>query len=181
MSPLFEGKDKNKLIEKCDALYAWHKDTIYRMALGAVGGDKEWALSLVEQCMVIACKNADKFDDEKSDRSKSVLTGILQGLINEIYLEAWQKMGPREEDKKISVNKKDRFDVDQVLIRNELTADLAKYVGKLTNTDKELIFLRFFMGFTDEEISKRFAIDLEETEKRVFLAKQKIAKMMMEG
>ena len=181
MPQLSGSKGKNKSIEKCDALYVWHKDVIYRMALSAVGGDREWALALLEKCMITACENIDKFFDEKPERSGAIMAAILQSLINEIYLEVWQKMGLVDKDKKGVVSKKDRFDVDQILIRNELTAHLAKYVGKLTNAEKELIFLRFFIGFTDEEISGRYKIGLDETEKRIFLAKQKIAKMMMEG
>jgi len=180
MSPLFKNNEKNKSIEKCDALYVWHKDVIYKMALDAVGGDKEWALNLLEQCMVIACENIDIFDDERSDKSGSVLTAILQGLISEIYLEAWQKMGANDKSGKMFVNKKDKFDVNQILIRNELTADLAKYVEKLTNSDKQLIFKRFFMGFSEEEMARRYGNDLQETENKTFLVKQKIAKMMKE-
>jgi len=181
MSLFFGNNGKNKSIEKCDALYAWHKDVIYRMALGAVGGNKEWALNLLEECMMTACENIDKFDNEKSDKSSSIMTAILQSRINEIYSETWEKMGLRNKNDKIPVSQKDRFDVNQILRRNELTAGLAKYVEKLTNFEKELIFTRFFMGFSEEEVARHFGNDLEETEKNIFLVKQKIAKMMMEG
>ena len=181
MSSLSGSKEKNKLIEKCDALYVWHKDVIYRMALEAVGGNKQWALDLLEQCMVTACENIDKIEDERSDKTSSILTGILQSLINNIFLEAWQKMEPPDKNKKASITKKDRLDVDQILIRNELTVGLAKYVEKLTNYDKELIFTRFFMGFSEEEVAKRYGKDLEEMEDMIFLVKQKIATMMREG
>jgi len=182
MSPLFEGNEKNKWIEKCDALYAWHKDVIYRMALDAVGGDRSWALDLLEKCMMVAWEHIEIFEDERSDKSGAILTAILQGLIGEIYLEAWQKMGILDQntDVKAFVNKKDQFDVDQILRRNELTADLAKYVDKLTNADKELIFARFFMGFSEAQIAVRDGSSSEETRNKIFLVKQKIAKMMKE-
>jgi RNA polymerase sigma factor (sigma-70 family) len=181
MSFLFKGNEENKSIEKCDALYAWHKDAIYRMALGAVGGDKEWALNLLEECMTIVCENIDKFDDERSDKSSSIMTAIMQSLISKIYLEVWRKMQLHSKGDRITVTRQDRFHVNQVLIRNELTAGLAKYVEKLTNSDKELVFMRFFMGFSEKEVAKHFGDDLEETEKKIFLVKQKLAKMVIEG
>ena len=183
MPPLMVSQGKGKLIDKCDALYVWHKDAIFRMALDAVCGDKAWALRLLEECMVTAYNNIERFGDENSDESKSKMVAILQSLINRIYLEIWQKMELSdfyEEYKKNSATKKERFDVDQILIRNELTAELAKYVEKLTNDDKELIFMRFFMGMTVEELSKHFGNSPDETEKRVFLVKRKIARMMTE-
>ena len=171
---------KNSLIDKCDALYLWHKDVIYRMALSAVGGDKAWALDILENCMLTAYDNIDKFDDEKSENSKSMMTAILQSNINAIYLELLEKMGLYEDAGKAPAGKKDKFDVSQILIRNNLTADLAKYVEKLTNVERELVFMRYFMGIPPDEISKRRGGSREETEKRIFLVKQKIAKMMTE-
>ena len=170
---------KNKLIDKCDALYVWHKDAIFRMAYAAVGADKEWALKLLEDCMIETCANIDRFGAENSDDSKSKMTAILQRMINKIYLEAWRKIGLGDEHKGISISQKDRFDVDQVLIRNNYTAELARYVEKLTNADKEFIFMRFYMGYTADELSKQYGCSPEEIDKRTFLVKQKIAKMIM--
>ena len=180
--PPFRGRrTKSDFVEKCDALYIWHKDIIYRMALAAVGGDKKWALSILENCMLIAYDNIDKFDNEKSERSKSIMVAILQNLINSIYMEVWDKMGLHDDFLGTSASPRDRFDVDQILIRNELTADLAKYVEHLTNSDKEIIFLRFFMGLSMEEISEQFGISQKEVEKKIFIVKQKIARMIKEG
>ena len=171
---------KEKLIDKCDALYVWHKEAIYRMAHDAVGGDKAWALRVLEECMFTAYRFLDKFENPGSEDSKSKMTAILQILINRIYSEVWQKMGVSGENRKFTVTNKERFDVNQILIRNDLTADLAKYVEKLTNADKELIYLRYFMGFTEEELSSYYENSVDDIEKMIFLVKQKIAKMMTE-
>lgn len=180
MSPLTVNQGKGKLIDKCDALYVWHKEAIFRMALDAVGGDKDWALRLLEECMFTAYRYLDKFGVHGSDDSKSKMAAILQLLIDRAYSDVWKKLGVYGEYRKINVSNKDRFDVDQILIRNELTADLAKYVERMTNADKELVYLRYFMGFTEEELSKHYGDSMEEIENRIFLAKQKIAKMMTE-
>jgi len=182
-----EMHGKGKLIDKCDALYVWHKDAIFSLALDAVGGNKEWALALLEECMLTAYKNIDKFGDEKSAETKSTMVAMLQSGINEIYGDVWRKLEAESrncekkvENLKVYYSKKDRADVDQILIRNELTAGLAKYVEQLTNDDKELIFLRFFVGFSGEELAKHFGVAPDEAEDRIFVLKQKIAKMMME-
>ena len=169
---------KEKLIDKCDALYVWHKEAVYRMAHDAVGGDKAWALKVLEECMLTAYRYLDKFETPGSDDSKSKMTAILRILIDKIYSEVWYKMGICGEYRKITVTNKDRFDVNQILIRNELTADLAKYVEKLTNADKELIYLRYFMGFTEGELALHYENSVDEIGKMIFLVKQKIAKMM---
>ena len=181
MSSLFGSKGKNRSIEKCDALYTWHKDVLYRMALDAVGGDREWALSLLEQCVIIACENIDKFEDERSDKSASIMTAILQKLINEIYSEVWQKMEPKNKVKRGVASPKDKFDVNQVLIRNAFTAGVTKHLERLTNSDKKFIFMRFFMGFDEKEVADYFKEDEDDVEKMVFEVKQKISKMIVEG
>jgi len=173
------SQGKNKLIDKCDALYVWHKDAIYRMAFDAVGNDKEWALNLLGECMMEACANVEKFDVENSDESKSKITAILHSRINKIYHEAWQKMDADNGTKNVNVTQKEKFDVDQILTRNESKSELAKYVESLSNEDRELIFMRYFMGFTPEDLSKQCQSSPEEIEKRIFLVKQKISKMIM--
>ncbi|MCL1809356.1 MAG: sigma-70 family RNA polymerase sigma factor [Clostridiales bacterium] len=172
---------KSKFVEKCDALYVWHKDPLFRMALGAVGGDRIWALALLEKTMTTAYRSIDKFDSEKSERTKSIMTAILQSLINEIFLETWEKMGLTGEQAELPASLKDRFDVDQILIRNEFTAELAKYVEKLANTDRDIVFMRYFAGFPEEEIAHHLGCSLEDAESRVFKVKQKIAAMIKEG
>lgn len=167
------------MIDKCDALYVWHKDAMFSMAFNASGGDKEWALKLLEDCMKDVCANVEKFGAENSDESKSKVTAILKSRIERVYLEVWRKIGCVDKLENVNVTQKDRFDVDQILIRNEFSAGLAKYVGRLTSAEKMLVFMRYFMGFTAEELSKQYESSPEEIEKRIFLIKQKIAKMMM--
>jgi len=171
---------KDKLIDKCDALYILHKDAIYRMAFSAVGGNKEWALKLLEECMIAVCENIEKFGDEKSLDSKAKMVAILLSLINKIYAEVWQKMGVFEEAKVTNVSQKERFDVDQILIRNELTTVPTKYVEKLTNAEKELVFMRFFMGLSLEELSKQYKATPDEIEKKIFMVKKRIVNMIKE-
>jgi len=174
---------RGKLIDKCDALYVWHKDAIFRLALDAVGGDKAWALALLEECMMEAYRDIQRFGDERSAETKSILVAVLNGIVGGIYSDVWEKLNvgePKGAGRKSVISKKEKADVDQILIRNELNAELAKYVEKLTNAEKEFIFLRFFMGYTEDEISKRFEMAPDETERRIFVLKQKIAKMMIE-
>jgi len=180
MSIFASRREKRDLIDKCDALYVWHKDVIYNMALAAVGGDRDMALGIVEECMITAYNHIDKFRDEKSEESKSKIIAIYNGVLNRIFSEVQQKMGLREDYKGVSASEKDRLDTDQVLIRNEVTAGLVKYVDKLRNDEKEWIFLRFYMGLTNEELSNHFGVTLEETEKKIFFIKHKIARMMLE-
>ena len=171
---------KSDLIDKCDALYVWHKDTIYAMALKAVGGDEDWALEILTECMLAAYRNIDKFHSEKSEDTKSAMMAAYIGVMNKIYGGVQRKMGLLSDYQKVSVTAKDEFDVDQVLIRNEVAAGLMKYVGSLKNDEKEFIFLRFFMGLSEEEAAAHFGITPEESRKKAFFIKQKIAKMMME-
>jgi len=172
--------EKSSLIDKCDAVYVWHKDVIYSMAHRAVGGDELWALGIVEECMTTVCKNIDKFHDEKTEGAKAMMIAVYYGVMDKIYSGVQRKMGLRADQNKVSVTSKDEHDVNQVLIRNEGTAGLMKYVENLKNDEKEFIFLRFFMGLTDEEAALHFGITPDEAAKRLFLIKQKIAKMMME-
>ena len=173
---------KNARIDHCDALYIWHKDPVYRMALRAVGGDREWALALLESCMARATRYLDKFDaDARSERSRSIITAIFQSEINEIYERAWRGIGLSDGYKNPRETKKDKFDVNQILIRNELSAGLAQYVERLTRKEKELVFFRYFVGLTEEELRARFQCEAEELRGRLFLIKQKLSKMIVEG
>lgn len=173
--------NKNELISRCDALYIWHKEPIYRMALKAVGGDQEWALEILDTCMMTAYQYIDKFDDIKSERSKSIMAAIFLSILDDIYRTAKEQMGIAEEFRSPMITKKEKLDIDQVLIRNDLSAELIKYVEKLTHKERELVFFRFFVGLNEEEVSEHFHIGLEEMKDRLFLVKQKISNMMIEG
>ena len=180
MSPQTNSRRKDNLIDKCDALYIWHKDAIYRIAFSAVGGNKEWALKLLEECMITACRNIERFGDEKSADSKAKMVAILYSLINKIYADVWQKIGLYDESLPTGFTEKERFDVDQIIIRNQHTVRLAKYAGQLTNTDKELIFMRYYMDIDPEELAKQYSCHPEDIRKRIFAVKRRIANMMRE-
>ena len=114
------------------------------------------------------------------DESKAKITAVLFSKINKIYLEGWREMGFLDEQKETDVTQKDKLDVDQILIRNEFSTGLAKYVERLTNAEKELIFMRYYMGYSEKELSTRYGSGAEDIEKKIFLIKQKIAKMIVE-
>ena len=75
---------------------------------------------------------------------------------------------------------RDDFDVDQVLARNDMVADLAKYMDKLTFKEKELVFLLYFMGCSKKEVAKRYGITVESLKVRAFRIKRKLAKLILE-
>ena len=67
------------------------------------------------------------------------------------------------------------------MIRNELTAGLARYVERLTHKERDLVFFRYFAGLTEEELCARFKFAPEELRGRLFLIKQNLSKMIVEG
>jgi len=179
-----DKKSKNvsrrELIGRCDSLYIWHKDPIYRMALAAVGGDRDWALEILEACMTRAYHYIEKFEDVQSDRSKCLMAAIFQSTLNEVYRSARNSAGIPAGQKPPVVSRKDKLDVDQILVRNELSAGLAKDVEKLSQTEKELLFFRFFVGLTEQEVCDHFGIGAPELRDRVFQVKQKLSEMIVE-
>lgn len=181
----FAGKSanqrKNELVERCDALYIWHKEPLYRLALAALGGDKEWALSVLDDCMMTAYRYISLFDDVKSEKSKAIMIAILHSKLNLIYRDMWAKMGAALDEEKTFYTKKDQLFADQVLVRNELSADLARYMERLSRKEKELVFFRFFAGFKDAEVQEYFGMSANELQTRLYAIKRKISNMIIEG
>jgi len=84
---------------------------------------------------------------------------------------------PEKEDNFLE---REDFDVDQVLSRNEMVADLAKYTDKLLLKEKELLFFLFFMGFSKRDMARRFEISTDNIRVRIHKVKRKLAKLILE-
>lgn len=164
---------------KCDAIYACNKETIYRIALDALAGDGELALEVTEKAFYAAFRNIDVLDDPASDKTKAFLTAAVKAELNILYEEARKRVGIPSEFNKIYITKQERFNVEQVLIRNEMITKLAIYVDNLSYREREVIFYHYFMEWSVEELGKYMRISEDEMESVIFQIKKKIAEMML--
>ena len=169
----------NNLRDKCDALYAWHKEPVYRIALKALNDDRAAALDVTERAFLVAFRHIGDIEEVQSDKAKAFMVATVKGVLNVLYQKARERAGIPSEFNKIYITEQDRFDVDQVLIRNELVADLARYVDKLTYRERELIFYHYFVGWTLAQVGKQVQLSEGDVESCMFQIKQKLAKMIV--
>lgn len=166
------------MCERYDELYIIHKDPLYRIALEAIN-DTELALDVVNRTFIYAFRQIDDLEDAKSDKTKAFMVATLKSALNLILQQARDKAGIPGEFEKIHITETDKFNVDQVLIRNEMLTNLARYVERLTYRERELLFYHFFMGWAASKLKEYYKLPEEDIENRIFQIKQKIAKMML--
>lgn len=68
---------------------------------------------------------------------------------------------------------------DEILARAEITQKIHEYVASLRKEDGDLITLKYFLGYSDGEISKIPGISNSNVRVRVFRAKKKLAEQLL--
>lgn len=164
-----------------DSLYVLHKDTMYRIALKALDGNKEKALDIVKRAFVLIGKHMDQIRDENSKRTKALMIAAVKSVLNDVYHETRVRIGIPEGHENPRATMQDILRINQVLVRNDLVADLARYVEKLSYEERELVFYLYFAFWTEEELAKHMGISLNELKARVYRAKRKLARLMTSG
>ena len=164
---------------KCDAVYACNKEVIYKIALDSLSGDGELALEVTEKAFSSVFRRIDELDDATSDKTKAFLTAALRAELNILYEEARKRVGIPSEFNKIYITKQERFNVEQVLIRNEMITKLAIYVENLSYREREILFYHYFMGWSTKMLGRYMRISEEDMESCIFQIKKKIAEMML--
>ncbi|WP_324824523.1 sigma-70 family RNA polymerase sigma factor [Sinanaerobacter sp. ZZT-01] len=161
--------------------YERHKETIYKIALEKLNGDEDLAIHVVEETFTRAFDGIRYIEKTNSFKAQAFLIANLRNVLEDVYRDARAKMGivdpPEKED---SFLEREDFDVDQVLSRNEMVADLAKYTDKLLLKEKELLFFLFFMGFSKKDMARRFEISTDNIRVRIHKVKRKLAKLILE-
>lgn len=180
----FGCADKDKEIygqDRFEQFYERHKEVIYNIAMKKLD-DTELAFRVVEETFKRAFLHREQIHNPGSFKSQSYVIANMRSVLEEVYKEAREKMGilEPEEDQEEPMRGRDDFDVDQVLARNDMVADLAKYMDKLTFKEKELVFLLYFMGCSKKEVAKRYGITVESLKVRAFRIKRKLAKLILE-
>lgn len=164
-----------------EKFYERHKQLVYNIAMEKLN-DKELAFRVVEETFLRAFLHREQIHNPGSFKAQAYVIANMRSVLEEVYKEAREKMGipePEENDEDPFWGN-EGFDVDQVLARNDMVADLARYTDKLTCKEKELVFLLFFMECSKKDIARRFDIPAENVRLRVFKVKRKLAKLMLE-
>lgn len=164
-----------------DSLYVLHKDTMYRIALKALDGNKERALDIVKRAFVLIGQHMEQIRDENSKRTKALMIAAVKSVLNDVYHETRVRIGIPEGHENPRATMQDILRINQVLVRNDLVADLARYVEKLSYEERELVFYLYFAFWSEEELAKHMGISLNELKARIFRAKRKLAKLMTNG
>ncbi|MEA4987067.1 MAG: hypothetical protein VB095_03335 [Anaerovorax sp.] len=166
---------------KYEQLYERHKEVIYKIAIEKLNGDEELAICVVEETFSRAFNGMKYIEKPNSFKAQAFLIANLRSVLEEVYQEARAKMGiPDSPEIDDGFFGKEDFDVDQVLARNEMVADLAKYTDKLLLKEKELLFFLFFVGFSKKDAAHRFEISMDNIQVRIYKIKRKLAKLILE-
>lgn len=164
-----------------DSLYVLHKDSMYRIALKALDGNQQKALDIVKRAFLFIGNHMDQIRDENSKRTKALMIAAVKSVLNDVYHETRVRIGIPEGHENPRATMQDILRINQVLVRNDLVADLARYVEKLSFEERELVFYLYFAFWSQEELAKHMGISLNELKARLFRAKKKLAKLMTNG
>lgn len=72
------------------------------------------------------------------------------------------------------VDKKDSIDIEDEFLLNEHKKDILKIIDNLDELDREIIILKFYLGFKSEDIGKRLGLTKASVDNRVYRSKKKL-------
>jgi len=155
---------QNGHLESFGTLYVRYYSSMVALAYSALA-DRDLAEDTAQETFAIACQKLSTL--RQSDKFAAWLASICRNVARSIH---------RSKGKSAAANIEERFE-NQNDEENCLDA-IRQAVWKLRPSDRELIVMRYYDGFSQAQISGVLDISPQAVNGRLFRAKQKIAQYL---
>lgn len=161
--------------DKFEQLYNLYKQTMYNVAFSILHNQFD-AEDAVHEAFLKISKNIIKISDVECPQTKAFVVIIIKNTAINIY----------NKNKKISEHTTPAGQVELNVGKDLITEttnynELVRTIKSLPQTDKDIIYLRFIMGYSVNEISIMLNISHEAVKKRVQRAKNLCEKTLNRG
>lgn len=162
-------EEKNKFEE----LYKEYKSTMYNFAM-AILKDSYMAEDAVHNAFLKVIKNLDKINKVKCNETRNFLVILVRNSSIDIYNQN-KKIVPIDE-----LDETDTIDLPDLIEKRLERERVFEIISNMDEKYSDILMLKFFYNCSNEEVSQQLNINPEHVSIRLFRAKAKIKKLIME-
>lgn len=162
-------EEKNKFEE----LYKEYKSTMYNFAM-AILKDSYMAEDAVHNAFLKVIKNLDKINKVKCNETRNFLAILVRNSSIDIYNQN-KKIVPIDE-----LDETDTIDLPDLIEKRLERERVFEIISNMDEKYSDILMLKFFYNCSNEEVSQQLNINPEHVSIRLFRAKAKLKKLIME-
>ena len=162
-------EEKNKFEE----LYKEYKSTMYNFAM-AILKDRYLAEDAVHNAFFKVIKNLDKINKVKCNETRNFLVILVRNSSIDIYNQN-KKIVPIDE-----LDETDTIDLPDLIEKHLERERVFEIISNMDEKYSDILMLKFFYNCSNEEVSQQLNINPEHVSIRLFRAKAKLKKLIME-
>lgn len=174
LTSMEKGENKNKL----EALYIKYKKDMFYVAYNILK-DEYLAQDAVQLAFINLINNLDKIDEIKCNKTKAFAVIIVRNISINLY-----RKKKKQKDIALEFVEGTLFEnnvsIDEKLIHEEMLNRVASMIKELPLAYSDVLSLKYFYDYSDKEIAKLLDITPENARIRLYRAKQKLMKLLLQ-
>ncbi len=171
---VFENKEHRSRLE---ALYNEHASLMYKIAYRILK-DQHLAQDAVQEAFINISKNFDKIIKIDCNKTRALFVIIVRNVSIDIYRQREKQTGVSYEEIEETLSGQGPS-VEEILVSAETFAKLAKKMKELNPSYADILSLKYFYNYKDEEISQMLNITPENTRIRLSRARKNLIKLLL--
>jgi RNA polymerase sigma-70 factor (ECF subfamily) len=168
--------DKSKFIE----IHEKYKDMMYRIAYSVLKNEQDAEDALQESFMKVA-KNISKIGDVSCRKTETFLVVLCRNASVDLHRKNHHEQGKidlGEDNDMDNISSKITLDVLSEIISKEGYQRLIALIEEMSDTYKDVMKLRFVLGFSNDEIAELLEITKKNVEVRISRGRAMLVEML---
>lgn len=170
---VFENKE---LRSRLEALYNEHASVMYKIAYRILK-DQHLAQDAVQEAFINISKNFDKIIKTDCNKIRALFVIIVRNVSIDIYRQREKQTGVSYEEIEETLSEQGPS-VEEILVSSETFTNLAKRMKELHPSYADILSLKYFYNYKDEEISQMLNITPENTRARLSRARKSLINLL---
>lgn len=159
-------------------LYEKYKRSLYA-CIFAILKDEHLSEDAFQTTICRIIKNADKFDDIKSDKTRNYIHIMARNVAIDYYNER-----KREESVTVPIDEAvyieaEQFPIDEVIAQTKIGGETDSLIAQLNVAEQELLYLKYGEGLVDRQIAEILNIKPDNVRKRLSRARNKLKQLIL--
>ncbi|MDQ7095888.1 sigma-70 family RNA polymerase sigma factor [Desulfosporosinus sp. PR] len=161
---------------RLSVLYEEHASWMYKVAYRILN-DEHLAQDAVQEAFINISNNFEKIIGNECNKIKALFVIIIRNVSIDIYRLRKKQYGVSIEEIEEDLAKSEPS-VEEILINNETFTEVAAIIRKLHPPYADILSLKFFYHYDDEEISRILNITPENVRTRLHRARRSLIKLL---
>jgi len=161
---------------KLETIYSNYSSMMYRVANGILK-DEYLAQDAVQEAFINITKNYDKFFHSDCNKIRTLLVIITRNASIDIYRKRSKQLTIPFEEYMEEINDSS-VNIEEIIISNETFTFVKDNISKLYPPFADILTLKYFYHYENNDISKILNITPENTRTRLHRARQSLIKLL---